>query len=166
MPNFSVPDEVFERAAREFPTPFYLYDEAGIRKTARDLKAAFSWAPSFQEYFAVKALPNPRILDIFRQEGCGVDCSSECELLLAEKCGFGGDEIMFSANALPPAEYDHARALGAIVNLDDISDADLLSAHGGPMIDCQFRTDHLASMGGVAIPYEEYMELLRAGIRK
>ena len=131
MPNFSVPDVVFERAAREFPTPFYLYDEAGIRKTARDLKAAFSWAPSFQEYFAVKALPNPRILGIFRQEGCGVDCSSECELLLAEKCGFGGDEIMFSANAMPPAEYDHARALGAIVNLDDISDADLLSAHGG-----------------------------------
>ena len=118
-------------AARRFPTPFYLYDEAGIRRTARDLNGAFSWAPDFREYFAVKALPNPRILDIFREEGCGVDCSSECELLLAEMSGFRGEDIMFSANAMPPEEFSHARALGAIINLDDISDIPTLADHGG-----------------------------------
>ncbi len=131
MPNFSLPDQVFVQAAERFPTPFHLYDEAGIRSTARALKAAFSWAPHFEEYFAVKALPNPRILTIFREEGCGLDCSSECELLLAEKCGFSGSDIMFSANAMPAGEYDHASALGAIINLDDISDIDLLADHGG-----------------------------------
>ena len=131
MPNFSLNDDVFVRAAAKFPTPFHLYDETGIRSTARQLNAAFAWAPHFQEYFAVKALPNPRILEIFRSEGCGMDCSSECELLLAERAGFRGEDIMFSANAMPPAEFDHARALGAIVNLDDISDIDLLAAHGG-----------------------------------
>ena len=131
MPNFSLNDDVFVRAAAQFPTPFHLYDETGIRSTARQLNAAFAWAPHFQEYFAVKALPNPRILEIFRSEGCGMDCSSECELLLAERAGFRGEDIMFSANAMPPAEFDHARALGAIVNLDDISDIDLLAAHGG-----------------------------------
>ena len=131
MPNYSLPDDVFIRAAEQFPTPFHLYDESGIRKTARALNAAFSWALGFKEYFAVKALPNPRILNIFKEEGCGVDCSSECELLLAEKSGFSGDDIMFSANAMPPCEYDHASALGAIINLDDFSDIDILAAHGG-----------------------------------
>lgn len=131
MPNFTLPDDVFIRAAEQFPTPFHLYDEAGIRKTARDLNAAFAWAPDFKEYFAVKALPNPAILKIFKEEGCGLDCSSECELLLAEMSGFRGDEIMFSANAMPPEEYDHARKLGAIVNLDDITDIDILEKHGG-----------------------------------
>ncbi len=131
MPNFSLPDRVFEEAARRFPTPFHLYDERGIRETARRLAAAFSWTPRFREYFAVKALPNPHILSILREEGCGVDCSSECELLLAERTGFSGNEIMFSANAMPPEEFAHARALGAIVNLDDISDIDLLASHGG-----------------------------------
>lgn len=131
MPNFSLPDTVFEQAAAAFPTPFHLYDEAGMRKTARDMRAAFAWAPKFQEYFAVKALPNPHVLKIFKEEGCGLDCSSECELLLAEMCGFSGEDIMFSANAMPPAEYAHARALGAIVNLDDISDIDTLASNGG-----------------------------------
>ncbi len=131
MPNFLLSDDVFFRAAEAFPTPFHLYDEAGIRKNAKKLNAAFSWAPDFHEYFAVKALPNPAILKIMKEEGCGLDCSSECELLLAERCGFSGEDIMFSANAMPAAEYDHARALGAIVNLDDISDIDLLAAHGG-----------------------------------
>lgn len=131
MPNFSLPDAVFEQAASRFPTPFHLYDEKGIREKARALNAAFSWAPAFKEYFAVKALPNPQILKIFQEEGCGVDCSSECELLMAEKMGFQGDDIMFSANAMPPSEFDHARKLGAIINLDDMSDIDLLAAHGG-----------------------------------
>ena len=131
MPNFTLSDDVFIRAAEQFPTPFHLYDEAGIRKTARAMNAAFAWAADFKEYFAVKALPNPAILKIFKEEGCGLDCSSECELLLAEKSGFRGHEIMFSANAMPPEEYDHARKLGAIVNLDDISDVDILEKHGG-----------------------------------
>ncbi len=131
MPNFTLPDDVFIRAAEQFPTPFHIYDEAGIRKTARAMNAAFAWAPDFKEYFAVKALPNPAILKIFKEEGCGLDCSSECELLLADMCGFRGEEIMFSANAMPPEEYDHARKLGAIVNLDDITDIDILEKHGG-----------------------------------
>ncbi len=131
MPNFSLSDAVFSRAAEQFPTPFHLYDEAGLRRQARAVNAAFSWAPDFKEYFAVKALPNPRIMSIFKEEGLGMDCSSECELLLAERCGFRGEDIMFSANAMPPEEFDHARALGAIINLDDISDIGLLAAHGG-----------------------------------
>lgn len=130
MPNFTLSDEVFAAAAAQFETPFHLYDEAGIRKRIRDLKAAFSFAP-FQEYFAVKALPNPRILKIFQEEQCGMDCSSEVELLMAERMGFRGDDLMFSANAMPPAEFAHARKLGAIINLDDISDIDTLINYGG-----------------------------------
>ena len=131
MPNFNLPDRVFEAAAAAFPTPFHLYDENGIRQRARALNKAFSWCADFKEYFAVKALPNPAILQILREEGCGVDCSSETELLLAERIGFAGDEIMFSANAMPYEEFDHARALGAIVNLDDITHIDILKEHGG-----------------------------------
>ncbi len=131
MPNFALRDSVFESAAERFPTPFHLYDEAGIRERARMLNRAFAWCADFREYFAVKALPNPYILRMLKEEGCGVDCSSETELILAEVCGLKGDDIMFSANAMPPREYDQARALGAIINLDDASDLDLLSAHGG-----------------------------------
>jgi len=131
MPNFRLPDAVFEQAARRFPTPFHLYDAQGILDTAKKLNAAFSWAPHFQEYFAVKALPNPEILKLYHQVNCGLDCSSECELLLAEMAGFSDEDIMFSANAMPPEEFAHARALGAIVNLDDLSDIDLLLSHGG-----------------------------------
>ena len=137
MPNFSLMDSVFEAAARQFPTPFHLYHEAGIRARARALNAAFSWAPDFKEYFAVKALPNPRILKIFQEEGCGLDCSSECELLLAEMLGIQGDDVMFSANAMPPEEFAHARAMNAIINLDDISDIDMLAENGGiPEVVC------------------------------
>ena len=131
MPNFNLPDRVFEAAAAAFPTPFHLYDENGIRQRARALNKAFSWCADFKEYFAVKALPNPAILQILREEGCGVDCSSETELLLSERIGFAGDEIMFSANAMPYEEFDHARALDAIVNLDDITHIDILKEHGG-----------------------------------
>ncbi len=131
MPNFSVRDEVFLEAAKRFGTPVHLYDERGIRRTARALNSAFSWARDFKEYFAVKALPNPRILDILKQEGCGVDCSSECELILAQRGGFAGGDIMFSANAMPPEEFAHARALGGTINLDDISDIDTLARFGG-----------------------------------
>ncbi len=131
MPNFSLPAAVFERAAAQFPTPFHLYDERGIRQNVRRLNEAFAWAPSYREYFAVKALPNPQILHILKEEGCGTDCSSECELLMAQKCGFSGEKIMFSANAMPPHEYDLARALGAYITLDDVTDIETLQAHGG-----------------------------------
>ena len=83
---------------KTYPTPFHIYDEAGIRRTARALKAAFGWNPGFREYFAVKATPNPFILKILHEEGCGVDCSSETELMLSGASGFAGHEIMFSSN--------------------------------------------------------------------
>ncbi len=131
MPNFSLPDTVFEEAASRFPTPFHLYDEACIRSRARALNRAFAWCPDFREYFAVKALPNPAILRILKEEGCGLDCSSATELTLAEACGFSGDRIILSANAMPPEEFAQARALNAWINLDDLSDIALLRAHGG-----------------------------------
>ena len=131
MPNFSLSDEVFFRAAEQFPTPFHLYDEQGIRLRARRLNAAFAWCPDFREYFAVKALPNPPILRIMKEEGCGLDCSSATELTLAKACGFSGDRVILSANAMPPEEFTQARELGALINLDDISDIELLRTHGG-----------------------------------
>ncbi len=131
MPNDSLPSSVFEEAAERFKTPFHLYDEAGIRRTARAVREAFAWNPDFKEYYAVKALPNPVVLDILKQEGLGLDCSSLTELMIAERLGFSGDGIMFSANAMPPEEFDLARKLGAFINLDDISDIDLLKEHGG-----------------------------------
>ena len=131
MPNFSLDDEVFFRAAEKFPTPFHLYDEQGIRLRARRLKAAFAWCKDFREYFAVKALPNPAVLRIMKEEGCGLDCSSATELMLAKACGFSGEEIILSANAMPPEEFTQARALGAFINLDDLTDVELLRTHGG-----------------------------------
>ena len=131
MPNFSLPDSVFEQAAGCFPTPFHLYDENGIRERAREIRAAFAWCPDFMEYFAVKALPNPAILRILKEEGCGLDCSSATELMLADACGFRGGEIILSANAMPPEEFEQARRLGAFINLDDLSDVALLKEHGG-----------------------------------
>ena len=131
MPNFNLPDEVFETAASRFSTPFHLYDEAGIRERARALNRAFAWCADYREYFAVKALPNPAILRIMKEEGCGLDCSSATELTLAKACGFRGEEIMFSANAMPPEEFEYASRLSACINLDDITHIDLLEEHGG-----------------------------------
>ena len=102
-----------------FPTPFHIYDEAGIRCTARALNRAFSWNKGFKEYFAVKATPNPFILKILREEGCGVDCSSETELMLSRACGFHGEEIMFSSNETEAHEFALANSLDGIINLDD-----------------------------------------------
>ena len=105
MPNFSLPGQVFLAAAQQYQTPFHLYDEAAIRRTARRLKAAFAGVPEFREYFAVKALPTPAILRILKDEGCGVDCASMTELMLVRACGFQGRDIMFSANDVPPEEF-------------------------------------------------------------
>ncbi|MEG0513684.1 MAG: diaminopimelate decarboxylase, partial [Clostridia bacterium] len=131
MPNFSLRDRIFFEAAEQFQTPFHLYDEKGIRETARALQAAFAGVPAFREYFAVKALPTPAILRILKEEGCGVDCASKTELMLAQACGFSGTDIMFSANAVPPEEFELARKLGAYINLDDLSHVALLRDHGG-----------------------------------
>ena len=130
MPNFALGDQVFLDAAAQFPTPFHLYSEAGLRQTARRLHRAFSGVP-FREYFAVKALPNPTVLRILKEEGCGVDCASQTELMLAQALGFEGPDIIFSANNVPPAEFAYARRLGAHINLDDLTHVDVLAENGG-----------------------------------
>ena len=116
---------------KEHPTPFHLYDEAAIRKNAREYLKAFSKLNGFKQYFAVKALPNPAILKILKEEGMGVDCSSLPELLLAEKVGFSGDQIMFTSNDTPAYEFEKAKQLGAIINLDDFSHIDYLDENVG-----------------------------------
>ncbi|MGH2481897.1 MAG: diaminopimelate decarboxylase, partial [Ktedonobacteraceae bacterium] len=120
-----------EDIIKHYPTPFHLYDEAGIRRSARALKQAFAWANGFQNYFAVKALPNPSILQIIRQEGFGADCSSLPELVLAERAGFTGEDILLTSNETPVEEYQKARELGALLNLDDLSHLAFLEKHVG-----------------------------------
>ncbi|MBU2648056.1 diaminopimelate decarboxylase [bacterium] len=123
--------EQLNEIIKTYPTPFHIYDEQAMRENARRLKKAFSWNEGFKEYFAVKATPNPFIMKILHQEGFGSDCSSMAELLLSEKCGIIGDEIMFSSNDTPAAEFVKARELGATINLDDISHIDFLEKHAG-----------------------------------
>jgi diaminopimelate decarboxylase len=118
--------EQLQEITQQYPTPFHLYDEAGIRANARALNRAFAWNPGFREYFAVKATPNPQILKLLKEEGCGVDCSSLTELMMADRCGFSGDEIMFSSNDTPAEEFALAAQLGATINLDDISHIEFL----------------------------------------
>ncbi len=115
---------------RQIPTPFHIYDEAGIRENARALKAAFSWNKGFREYFAVKATPNPYILRIMQEEGCGCDCASYTELLLAEAVGITGHDIMFSSNVTPRKDMEKARELGAYINLDDATHVEFLAGLG------------------------------------
>lgn len=121
-----VTKEQLEAIAAQYPTPFHLYDEKGIRDNARRLKAAFAWNPGFREYFAVKATPTPAILKLLHEEGCGLDCSSLTELMLAQRCGVAGEEIMFSSNDTPAEEFVLADQLGAVINLDDLTHIDFL----------------------------------------
>ncbi|MBB2181704.1 diaminopimelate decarboxylase [Lachnospiraceae bacterium MD1] len=123
--------EQLKEITKQYPTPFHIYDEKGIRENARQLKKAFSWNKGFKEYFAVKATPNPFIINILKEEGCGVDCSSMTELMLSEALGFQGDDIMFSSNATPPEEFVKARELNAIINLDDYTHIDFLEKMAG-----------------------------------
>ena len=130
-----------ESIVQQYPTPFHLYDEKGIRENARKLKQAFAWNPGFKEYFAVKATPTPAILKILREEGCGTDCSSLTELMLADRCGFHGSEIMFSSNDTPAEEFQLAARLGATINLDDLTHIDFLKETIGTIpetISCRF----------------------------
>jgi len=139
-----------QRLAEQYPTPFYLYDEAGIRANARKLHAAFAWNPGFKEYFAVKATPTPAILKLLREEGCGVDCSSYTELLLSDRCGFTGGEIMFSSNETPAREFRLAAELGATINLDDFTHIDFLRDTLGYIpetISCRFNPGGVFRLG-------------------
>ncbi|NBJ91607.1 diaminopimelate decarboxylase [Parablautia muri] len=113
--------EKAQEIAEMYPTPFYLYDEKGIRENARAVKEAFAWNPGFKEYFAVKATPNPYLIQILREYDCGCDCSSMTELMLSKAVGVKGEDIMFSSNDTPAQEYAYAAKIGAIINLDDIT---------------------------------------------
>ena len=145
---FATADQIRE-IAKTHPTPFYLYDEAGIRENARRLQKAFSWNPGFREYFAVKATPNPYLLQIFKEEHCFVDCSSLTELMLADTVGFHGDEIMFSSNATPDEDYRLAAKLGAIVNFDDLTHIPAFDgiASFGETASCRFNPGGDFTMG-------------------
>lgn len=121
-----VTKEKIEEIDKKYPTPFHIYDEKGIRENAKRLKAAFSWNKGFREYFAVKATPNPYIMEILMEEGCGFDCSSFTELMLSERVGAKGGDIMFSSNATPDMDFIYARKLGAQINLDDFTHIEIL----------------------------------------
>ena len=145
-----VTKEQLEAIVRQYPTPFHLYDEKGIRENARKLRRAFAWNPGFKEYFAVKATPTPAILKILREEGCGTDCSSLTELMLADRCGFRGSEIMFSSNDTPAEEFRLAARLGATINLDDFTHIDFLKETIGTIpetISCRFNPGGTFSIG-------------------
>jgi diaminopimelate decarboxylase len=132
--------ELVEKITQEFPTPFHIYDEKGIRENARNLMKAFSWNKGFKEYFAVKATPNPFLLNILKEEGCGADCSSLTELMMSEACGFSGSDIMFSSNVTPAEDYIYASKLNAVINLDDITHIDFIEKLIGipKTISCRF----------------------------
>ena len=146
--------EQAEQIALTYPTPFHIYDEKGIRENARRLKAAFAWNKGFREYFAVKATPNPFIMQVLREEGCGFDCSSYTELLLSDKVGAKQHDIMFSSNETPDLDFKEAYKLGAIINLDDFTHIDVLdNLTGIPETICcrynpggEFKTDGSANV--------------------
>ncbi len=136
-----VTKEKVEEIVKQFPTPFHIYDEKGIRANAKALKEAFSWNKGFKEYFAVKATPNPYLINILREYGCGCDCSSLTELMLSKAMGVKGEDIMFSSNATPAKEFAYANKIGAIINLDDITHIDFLEKTIGRLpetLSCRF----------------------------
>ena len=123
--------EELEKIIEKYPTPFHIYDEKAIRENARRLRKAFEWNEGFKEYYAIKAAPNPFLMKILREEGFGIDCSSEAELELARRVGMKGDEIMLTSNDTPASEFRRAKDLGAIINLDDISHIEYLEKNVG-----------------------------------
>lgn len=121
-----VTKEKIEEITRNYPTPFHIYDEKGIRENAKAVKEAFAWNKGFKEYFAVKATPNPFLINILHEYGCGCDCSSLTELMLSNALGIRGQDVMFSSNDTPREDYEYAAKMGAIINLDDITHIDFL----------------------------------------
>jgi diaminopimelate decarboxylase len=144
-----VTKEQVEKIAETFPTPFYVYDEKGIRETVRSIYKAFAWNKGYKEYFAVKATPLPGILKLMKEEGCGTDCSSYPELLLSDVCGFKGHDIMFSSNDTPVKDMQEAYKLGAIINLDDFTMIDFLEQVAGipETICCRYNPGGVFSLG-------------------
>ena len=146
-----VSKEKIEEIVKEYPTPFYLYDEKGIRENAKLVYDSFSWNPGYREYFAVKATPNPFILKILKEYGCGVDCASIAELKMAVKCGFTGEEIMFSSNDTPAEEYEYAAKIGAVINLDDFTHIEFLESIIGSefpgLMSCRYNPGGVFTMG-------------------
>ena len=126
-----VTKQQIEEITKTYPTPFHIYDEKGIRENAKAVKEAFAWNPGFREYFAVKATPNPFILDILKEYDCGCDCASLTELMLADSQGFDGKHIMFSSNDTPAEEFVYANEIGATINLDDFTHIDFLEKDEG-----------------------------------
>ncbi len=118
--------EQLDEIVKTYPTPFHIYDEKGIRENAEAVKEAFAWNKGFKEYFAVKATPNPFLMDLLREYGCGLDCSSMTELMLAKGMDVVGEDIMFSSNETPACEYEYANEIGAIINLDDFTHIEYL----------------------------------------
>lgn len=136
-----VDKKTLEHIVEQFPTPFHLYDEAGIRRNMQEVRDAFAWNPGFKEYFAVKANPNPALISILNEYGCGCDCSSYTELMIARSLGIAGHDIMFSSNDTPAADFALADKLGAIVNFDDISHIEFFERVAGPIpktVSCRF----------------------------
>ena len=136
-----VDKETLEHIVEQFPTPFHLYDEAGIRRNMQEVRDAFAWNPGFKEYFAVKANPDPALISILNEYGCGCDCSSYTELMIARSLGITGHDIMFSSNDTPAADFALADKLGAIVNFDDISHIEFFERVAGPIpktVSCRF----------------------------
>lgn len=131
MKSLPFSKEKLQSIVEQYPTPFHIYDERALRARVRGLQKAFSWNKGFREYYAVKACPNPVILSVLREEGCGLDCSSYTELMLAEAIGASGESIMFSSNDTPAEEFSYARKLNAFINLDDITHIDFLAKNGG-----------------------------------
>ncbi len=131
IPPFSLAD--IQSLSQQHPTPFYIYDEAAIRANVRDLHQTFAWVQNFKNYFAVKALPNPAILQVLRDEGCALDCSSMGELMLAKRVGAAGGDIMFTSNNTPASEYQMAHDMGAIINFDDLSHIAFYEQNIGPL---------------------------------
>ena len=145
-----VTKDQLEAIAAQYPTPFHIYDEQGIRENARRLRKAFAWNPGYREYFAVKAAPTPALLKLLHEEGCGCDCSSMTELMISERCGITGENIMFSSNDTPAEEFQMADRLGAIINLDDLTLVDYLErsiGHVPEKICCRYNPGGVFTLG-------------------
>ncbi|MDR1466319.1 MAG: diaminopimelate decarboxylase [Treponema sp.] len=158
MNTFPLSKTELDKIIEKYPTPFYLYDEAGIRENVKRIKKAFSLFPAYKEHFAVKALPNPTILRILADEGCGADCASLPELLLADMAGIKGEDLMFTSNETPAKEYRKAMELGAIINLDDFSHIEFLERACGKLpniVSCRYNPGSLKTGNAIIGKPEE-----------